>query len=714
MKKTHIVVLAGGSGSRMYGPKTKVLMPLAGKAMLSYCLELCEKISSIMNCDITVVASAALKSDTDFKQIIDYHNKNINLDIVIQKEQNGTADAVMCATKNKISDNVLILYGDVPLIRSESIISMMKKYNNTHNNYALISLLFESDHHLDYGRAFFSKESQHILQQIVEHSDCSEAEKKCKLFNSGIMLCEYNILSSFLDKMQPSINSRNKKEFYLTDIVNYINTSGKSCSYVIANEEEALGANDYVQLAKLEDFAQRAIADKLMRNGVRILNPNTIHFHHDTLIEPGVELHSNIFFGKNVIIKSGATIKSFSHIVDSEICENSTVGPFANIRNSSKIGKNSKIGSFVETKNVDIDAGVKASHLAYLGDAVISKDVNIGAGVVICNYDGFKKHQSKIESGVFVGSNSSIISPITIHKDAFIAAGSVITLDVPESNMAISRPVQINKQKNDGLSLRFTKMHGLGNDFIIIYDDKNKFLPDPDKISRISDRNFGVGCDQLLVLSQINETLFKMQVYNSDGSSASACGNGSRCAAFFLHAFLKKPSKLSLIVNNTTVHCEITDCHDKNNAKVKTLIPVCKISHLNHHKYQNIFHVNVGNDHIVILINEESEINMEEAKKISTTEAEKMIGAQANVTFALVQDHGISAKIYEKGAGETKACGSAAAATSIVAHKLGKLGYAESSTNIKMEGGVLYTKVIDNNVLIEGDASFVFQGQCTY
>ena len=259
-----------------------------------------------------------------------------------------------------------------------------------------------------------------------------------------------NILFGLIEKIKPN-NQTN--EFYLTEVVEIAANQDMKIDLINIDEQEIIGVNDRFDLLMAEKVAQDRLKTFLMNKGVTVLNPNTTYFSYDNIIEKDVIIHPNVVIGNNVKIKSNSEIFSFTHLEDCIIHKNSKIGPFARIRGGSKIGKNSKIGNFVELKNSKLENDVKINHLSYIGDTNIGSKTNIGAGTITCNYDGFKKNKTTIGYGTFVGSNSTLIAPIKIGHEATIAAGSVITENVPEKALSIARTRQITK-KNRSLKIK--------------------------------------------------------------------------------------------------------------------------------------------------------------------------------------------------------------------------------------------------------------------
>ena len=428
-----IIILSAGDGERMNSSIPKVLHEVGCQPLIEYVLKLSTLIS-LNTSDIYMVVSKNLKKNKHFNEICNqYVFKQ-----VLQEKKLGTGDAVKIACNHveNLKDLVMVLYGDTPFIKQKTIYCMLQQIRDGAD---LSIVAFNAKDPAGYGRIISSNNNKAV--EIIEDKEVSQTQKDISLCNSGIMLMKKEILIDFLRCNDKPINT---VEFYLTDIVKHAVNKSKVCTYIIADEEEVRGINDKEQLAIAEEYMQTVITKRMMQDGVTIIKPETSYFAVDIKAFPDVMIHPNVFIGKNTVIMNGAKIHSFSHIEGALIEEGAIVGPFARIRPTTKIGKNSKIGNFVEVKNSLLMQEVKAGHLSYIGDTTLYNDVNVGAGTVFCNYDGKNKHRSEVGEKSFIGSNTSIISPITIKRKATIAAGSVITRDVEENDLAIARSKQTN------------------------------------------------------------------------------------------------------------------------------------------------------------------------------------------------------------------------------------------------------------------------------
>jgi len=304
---------------------------------------------------------------------------------------------------------------------------------------ALIVLGFIAKDPAKYGRLIINQKDE--LEDIVEFLDCDKQQRKINICNSGVMLIRKEYANKLLNKIKPN---NAKKEYYLTDLIKIACKEHLVCRYITVDEDEAVAINTREELAKAEEIIQRQLRNKFVANGVTLVDQNTVYFAIDTIIEQDVIIYPNVFFGSGVKIKSGSEIKSFSHLEGATIGNNASIGPFARIRSGTTLGDKVKIGNFVELKNSQINQDTKINHLAYIGDTTIGESVNIGAGTITCNYDGFNKYKTDIAKNVFIGSNTAIVAPVTIKEGAIIAAGSVITQNVNKDDLAVARAEQSN------------------------------------------------------------------------------------------------------------------------------------------------------------------------------------------------------------------------------------------------------------------------------
>ncbi len=355
-----------------------------------------------------------------------------------QTQRLGTGHAVLAA-RDAIEtgyDDLIVLFADTPLTRP----STLRRMRELLADGADVAVLgFRTPDPSGYGRLVMEGGE---LVAIREEKDASVAERAIDFCNGGIMAINGAIA---LDLLGAIGNSNAKGEYYLTDIVEIARSRGLKVVAHEAPEEEILGVNTRVELARVEAIWQARRRTELMLSGVTMLAPESVHLSHDTAIGADTVLEPNVFFGPGVTIGSGVTIHAFTHLADTTIADKCHVGPFARMRGNAQVGEGAHIGNFVEFKNVEFGKGAKASHLTYLGDASVGEKANIGAGTITCNYDGVNKHRTQIGASAFIGSNSALVAPVTVGEGAYVASGSVIVEDVPAEAMAVARGRQANK-----------------------------------------------------------------------------------------------------------------------------------------------------------------------------------------------------------------------------------------------------------------------------
>ena len=368
--------------------------------------------------------------------------KGITSDIktVIQPIALGTGDAVKKATQQlrEFTGIILVCFADTPFITPKSLLKIIKAFNN---DTKLVISGFKKKEKNNYGKVIFSEKNSPV--EIIEQKDAELKNINSQFCNGGIMAIHSSVITD-LDKIKKNTITN---EYYLTELVKILNLQNEEIAFVEINEEEILGVNDQIDLSIAEKIAQHSLRKQAMLNGVKLIDPETVFLSFDTEISKNVTIHPNVVFGKNVKISSAVEIKSFSHIEDCEIHENCVIGPFARIRGESILGKESKIGNFVEIKKSNLDKKVKINHLSYIGDSEIGTSTNIGAGTITCNYDGHNKNKTIIGKNSFIGSNSTIIAPIKIGDEVTLGAGSVFNQDVPDDSLSIGRARQIIKDK---------------------------------------------------------------------------------------------------------------------------------------------------------------------------------------------------------------------------------------------------------------------------
>lgn len=426
-RKSIAVILAAGMGTRMKSSIPKAMHPIAGIPMIRYLLNQVEKVFD----RIVVVIGPDME---EMANLIAPHQ------IVIQNQRLGTAHAAL-QVENYFEDNIVtILNADNPLITEKTLKKLLISQEQSHHDMTLLAM--ECTNPKSYGRII---EDKGRVKKIVETIDATEEEKKIKLCHSGVICAEGRLLSHCLRQID---NKNAKQEYYLVDAIAIAVKEGKHVKAIRASETELTGINSKIELAFAETVVQQRLRQQAMDNGVTMLAPETVFLSFDTILEQDVIIYPHVVFGKNVIVRSDVEIKSFCHLEGCEIKQKALIGPYARIRPDSIVEANAHIGNFVELKATHLGEGVKANHLSYLGDSTIGRATNIGAGTIICNYDGVHKHKTIIGEEVFVGSDSILVSPVEIGNKSLIAAGSVITENVPANTKAFGRARQVNKPNN--------------------------------------------------------------------------------------------------------------------------------------------------------------------------------------------------------------------------------------------------------------------------
>jgi bifunctional UDP-N-acetylglucosamine pyrophosphorylase/glucosamine-1-phosphate N-acetyltransferase len=428
------VVLAAGEGTRMKSSMSKVLHPVGNLPVISHVMKAAtaagaESVALVLGRDAEAVEKAAKP----------YAG---NVSIWHQKERLGTGNAVLSAQQviEQGFDDILVIFGDTPLIGDETL----RRARAALADGADIAVIgFHTENPTGYGRLV---EKDGALIAIREHKDATAEELDIKFCNAGLMAIAGNKALTLLAAID---NNNAKGEYYLTDIVEIARLTGGLAVAIDAPWRELIGIDTRAGLAEAENIWQQKKRRDLMMAGVSMTAPETVFVSHDTLIEADVTLEPNIVIGPGVTIRSGATIHAFSHIEGATVGNGCSVGPFARLRPDAQLQDGSKVGNFCEVKKAVIGAGAKVNHLTYVGDAEIGARANLGAGTITCNYDGVNKHVTYIGEGTFVGSNSALVAPVTIGANAYVASGSVVTMNVPDEALAFGRARQVNK---DGLA----------------------------------------------------------------------------------------------------------------------------------------------------------------------------------------------------------------------------------------------------------------------
>lgn len=426
-----IVVLAAGKGTRMKSDLHKVLHPIAGRPMLEHLL-----------------ASAA-QLEPQRQVVVAGHGREqlekalgSRATIAVQEPQLGTGHAVQQAegALAGFDGDVLILYGDVPFVREETMRAMIARLH-AEDAPAVVVLGFQPEDPLQYGRVLAHDDGR--IAMMVEYKDATEEQRACRLCNSGLMAVKSADLFDLLAKVG---NENAQGEYYLVDIVNIATLEGRACAVIVTDDpDEVGGINSRGELAEAEGRWQKKRRVEAMADGVTLIAPETVFFAWDTKLGRDVTVEPNVVFGPGVTVADNVVIHAFSHLEGATLESGVAIGPYARLRPGAVLKAGSKIGNFVEMKNAVLGEGAKANHLTYLGDAVVGAGANIGAGTITCNYDGYFKHKTVIGERAFIGSNSALVAPVKIGADAIVAAGSAVTRDVADGELRLVRGEQLVK-----------------------------------------------------------------------------------------------------------------------------------------------------------------------------------------------------------------------------------------------------------------------------
>ncbi|MFZ1920354.1 MAG: bifunctional UDP-N-acetylglucosamine diphosphorylase/glucosamine-1-phosphate N-acetyltransferase GlmU [Xanthobacteraceae bacterium] len=425
------IVLAAGEGTRMHSARPKVMHAVAGKTLLAHVLEATAKTGVTATAVVIgpgqdAVAAAAKRVTPDAA-------------IFVQRKRRGTAQAVLAARPAIAAgaDDILVLYGDTPLIRPQTLSRLRAPLAD---GAALAVLGFRPADPSGYGRLIVEDNE---LAAIREDADASATERGIALCNGGLMALSGERALAILEQ----IGDHNRKhEFYLTDAVEVARRMKLRAVAVEVEEDEVRGINNKSQLAEAEAAAQQRLRRAALEAGVTLIAPETVFLCADTTFGRDVIVEPYVVFGEKVTVEDGAVIHSFSHLAGAHVGKGVSVGPFARLRPGTRLGEGARIGNFVEVKEAVIEAGAKANHLSYIGDAFVGANANIGAGTITCNYDGADKHRTTIGKNAFIGSNSALVAPVEIGEGAYVGSGSVITKNVPADALALGRGRQSVKE----------------------------------------------------------------------------------------------------------------------------------------------------------------------------------------------------------------------------------------------------------------------------
>ncbi len=448
MSELHIVILAAGKGTRMKSELPKVLHPIAGQPLIDRVLDTAQALNpSTMT---LVVGHSADKVRTHLAG-------RPGLAFAAQEPQLGTGHALLQTEPilRGRSGIVILLSGDVPLLRADSLQGLVETHKAAGAAATVLTAKLERPY--GYGRIV---RTNGRISRIVEERDATPSQREIKEINSGIYAFDLEPLFDALS----AINAENSQgEYYLPDLIGIYRRQKRGvATFTIANAAEIRGINSRTELPEVSKMVRQQKNEELMAAGVTLIDPDTTYIDSDVEIGPDTVIHPFVFIEQGTTIGAACEIHAGSRVVNSKVgdrvlirnhsviadatvADGASVGPFAHLRPGASLGQNARVGNFVEMKNATLGAGSKANHLAYLGDATIGDNVNVGAGTITCNYDGTDKHPTVIDDGAFVGSNSTLVAPVTVGRGAYVAAGSTVTQDVPAGALGIGRGRQENK-----------------------------------------------------------------------------------------------------------------------------------------------------------------------------------------------------------------------------------------------------------------------------
>jgi bifunctional UDP-N-acetylglucosamine pyrophosphorylase / glucosamine-1-phosphate N-acetyltransferase len=426
-----IVVLAAGEGTRMRSSRPKVLHAIGGRSLLAHVLDVASAVG----------ARAAVVVGPEQEAVVGAARAVMpGAEFYIQQERRGTAHAVLAAKAALAqgTDDVVVVFADTPLITPQTVARLR---GAVAAGAGVAVLGFRPADPTGYGRLIADPAGR--LLAIREEKDASPAERAISLCNAGLMALAGDVALTLLQQIR---DDNAKREFYLTDAVAVARTMGVNAVALEAEEDEVRGVNTQGQLAEAEAVLQRRLRAAAHEAGVTIVAPETVYLCADTKLGRDVTIEPYVVFGPGVTVEDGALIRSFSHLEGAHVGRGARVGPFARLRPGANLEVDVHVGNFVEVKEARLEAGAKANHLAYIGDARVGAGANIGAGTITCNYDGFKKHVTEIGREAFIGSNSALVAPVKIGDGTYVASGSVITRDVPANSLAFGRARQVIKE----------------------------------------------------------------------------------------------------------------------------------------------------------------------------------------------------------------------------------------------------------------------------
>jgi bifunctional UDP-N-acetylglucosamine pyrophosphorylase / glucosamine-1-phosphate N-acetyltransferase len=425
------VVLAAGEGARMRSARPKVLHAIAGRSLLAHVLHAVREAGGSMTAVVVGLGGEAVAAEA--KRILP------EAEIFVQAERRGTAHAVLAAKAAiaRAPDDVLVIFGDTPLIRPQTLTRIREAVAQ---GTAVVVRGFRPQDPAGYGRLVV--EGGELLA-IREEVDASPAERAIKLCNGGLMAFAGPTALAILERIG---NDNRKGEYYLTDAVAIARAMGCKAKVIETEEDEVRGINTNAQLAETAAVLQERLRKAAMEQGVTLVAPETVYLSSDTKLGRDVVVEPFVVFGPGVTVEDNAVIRSFSHLERAHVGKGAQVGPYARLRPGARLQENVHVGNFVEIKEALMETGAKANHLSYIGDATVGAGANVGAGTITCNYDGVAKHRTEIGKDAFIGSNSALVAPVKIGDGAYVGSGSVITHDVPAAALALGRGRQVVKE----------------------------------------------------------------------------------------------------------------------------------------------------------------------------------------------------------------------------------------------------------------------------
>jgi bifunctional UDP-N-acetylglucosamine pyrophosphorylase/glucosamine-1-phosphate N-acetyltransferase len=446
------IILAAGQGTRMKSDRAKVLHEIGGEPLVSYPIRLALELGSGPIVLVVGHQKDAVRAKTELAF-------GAKVRFAEQLEQKGTGHAVMEGIRllQDHTGKVLLLYGDVPLLTRATLERLQRLADDKRQKLAIITTVLDDP--TGYGRIV--RDTAGRVRKVIEQKDASDAERVIREINAGIYLADADFLRSALSKLT---NKNAQGEYYLTDIVGIAIGEGHEVGTVIVDDQsEVLGCNTRAELATLDAIIRKRTLERLMKEGVTIVDPQTTYvsvrakIDRDTVIHPGVHIRGDTEIGRDSVIDAGSVItsckigagvevKPYSVLENATVQKSAIIGPFSRLRPGASVLEGAHVGNFVELKNTELGKGAKANHLAYLGDATIGEGANVGAGTITCNYDGYGKYRTEIGANAFIGSNATLVAPVEIKKDAYVAAGSTITDAVGPSDLAFGRAKQVNKE----------------------------------------------------------------------------------------------------------------------------------------------------------------------------------------------------------------------------------------------------------------------------